>query len=186
MNETIQNILSRRSTRAYKPEQITAEDLHLVLEAGQYAPSAANQQSWHIVAVQNKDMLKKLSETFRTVYLKSGIQRFEEAAKADDFNPFYNAPTYIMVFADDKAIAPTHDGSLAIGNMLLAAEALGLGGCWLHAVNFVFKTPVGEALKGELGIPEGYSPVGAVAIGYKAAETATAAPRREGTVTVIK
>jgi nitroreductase len=186
MSETWETILSRRSIRNFKPEQITDEELNLIVEAGQYAPSAANQQSWHIVAVQNKDVLKKLSETFKTIYLKSGNQRFEAAAKSDDFNPFYNAPTYIMVFGDEKAIAPIHDGCLAIENMLLAAEAQGIGSCWLHAVNFVFSKPEGKALEKELGIPEGYLPVGSVAIGYKAVNAPAAAPRKEGTVTIIK
>jgi nitroreductase len=186
MNETLKTILSRRSTRNFKPEQITDEELHLILEAGQYAPSAMNQQSWHIVAVQNIDVLNKLTKTFKTVYLNSGNPRFETIAKTDNFNPFYNAPTYIMVFGDEKAIAPTHDGCLALENMLIAAEAQGIGGCWLHAMNFIFKKPEAKLIQDELGNLEGYIPVGAIAIGYKAVDANPAAPRREGTVTIIK
>lgn len=186
MNETLETILNRRSIRKFKPEQITDEELQKIIKAGQYAPSAANQQSWHIVAIQNKDVLKKLCDTFRSIYLKSGNQRFEDAANSENFNPFYNAPTYIMVFGEEKAIAPIHDGSLVIGNMLLAAEAQGIGGCWLHAMNFVFKTEEGKTLEKELGISEGYTPVGALAIGYKGMPSPAAAPRREGTVSIIK
>lgn len=185
VNETIRTILNRRSIRTFKPEQITDDELWIILTAGQYAPSAMNEQSWHIVAVQSPEAMKKLCAAFQSVYLHSGSPNFEAAAKAGDFNPFYNAPTYIMVFGDEKAIAPTHDGSLAIENMLLAAESLGLGGCWLHSVNFVFRKPEGRALYKELGIPEGYAPVGAIAVGYKAAPSPAAAPRKEGTVTIL-
>jgi nitroreductase len=186
MNETLKTIKSRRSVRNFKPEQITDDELNMIVEAGQYAPSAANQQSWHIVAIQNKDILKKLSETFKGVFLNSGNPRFEAIAKAEGFNPFYNAPTYIMVFGDGKAIAPTHDCCLALENMMLAAQSQGIGSCWLHAVNFVFAKPEGIALEKEFGIPEGYVPVGAAAFGYKAVNSPEAAPRRDGTVSIIK
>jgi nitroreductase len=186
MNETMKTILSRRSIRKFKPEQISDEDLNVILQAGQYAPNAMNEQLWHFVAVQNKDLLNKLTDAFKNVYLKSGNPKFEAVAKSENFNPYYNAPTFIMVFCDEKAIAPTHDGSLAIGNMLLAAEAQGLGGCWLHAVNFVFNSVEGKDIVKEYGVPEGYAPVGALAVGYKAVESPEPSPRKEGTITILK
>ena len=88
----------------------------------------------------------------------------------------------ILVFGKKDAIAPVCDGSLAIGNLLLAAKALGLGSCWIHCVNDLFKE---EAAAAEWGVPAGYRPVGSVALGFPAGEAPAAKPRKEGTVTRI-
>lgn len=186
MNETLKTILSRRSIRKFKQEQVTDEELQAILEAGKFAPSAMNQQSWHFTVVQNKEMLKKINGVCRTVFANSGNNHFAERAKAENFSPFYNAPTFIIVCGDERAVAPQNDGSLALGNMLLAAESLGIGSCWIHAMNFVFSTEAGKALKKELGVPEGYVSVGAAAFGYKAVAAPSPAARKEGTVHIIK
>ncbi|MEL7565032.1 MAG: nitroreductase [Dehalobacterium sp.] len=186
MNETLSSILTRRSIRQYKQEQIKDEEVHMILEVGKFAPSAMNQQSWHFTVVQNKDMLKRINETAKAAFLKSGNNNFVERAKAENFSPFHNAPTFIIVCGDEKAIAPQNDGSLALGNMFLAAHSLGIGSCWIHAMNFLFSTEEGKALKKELGIPEGYVSVGAGAFGYKAAEAPSPSPRKDGTVNFIK
>lgn len=186
MNQTLKDLLSRRSIRKYKPDQIKDEELQSILEAGQYAPSAMNQQSWHFTVIQNPDVLNKVKEATRAALLNSGIQRYEAFAKAENFSPFHNAPTLIIVFGDEKAIAPQHDGALAIGNMLLAAHAVGVGSCWIHAVNMLFASEEGKALKAELGVPEGYVSVASAAFGYNAGEAPKAPPRKEGTVNIIK
>ncbi|HWQ41715.1 MAG TPA: nitroreductase family protein [Desulfosporosinus sp.] len=121
MNETINTILSRRSIRAYKQEQIKDENLQLILNAGMFAPSAMNQQSWHFTAVQNKETLQKINQATKGVLLKSGNARFEEIAKSEKFNAFYNAPTLIVISGDEKAIAPQCDCVLAMENIFLAA-----------------------------------------------------------------
>lgn len=186
MNETLKSIMSRRSIRKYEQNQIKDEELLTILEAGKYAPSAMNQQPWHFTVVQNKEILQKINEACRAAFIKSGNKNFEERAKAENFSIFYNAPTFIIVSGDEKAIAPQNDCSLALGNMFLAAESLGIGSCWIHAMNFLFTTEEGKSLKIELGIPEGYSPVGSGAFGYKAVESPSPAPRRNGTVNLIK
>ncbi|ATW26868.1 nitroreductase family protein [Candidatus Formimonas warabiya] len=186
MNETLYNILTRRSIRQYQQKQLKDEEVQSILEAGQFAPSAMNQQSWHITVVQSKEMLQKINGTCRAVFLKSGVKNMEERGKAENFSPFYHAPTFIIVCGEANAIAPQNDGSLALGNMLLAAHSLGIGSCWIHAMNYVFSTEEGKALKKELGIPEGYVSVGAAAFGYKAGESPAPAPRKEGTVHIIK
>jgi nitroreductase len=186
MNETIKAILNRRSIRKYKNVQISDEDLHLILQAGIFAPSAMNQQSWHFTVVQNKEVQQKINDTCKTAFAKSGNKNFEERAKAENFSIFYNAPTFIIVSGDQKAIAPQNDGSLALGNMFNAAESLGIGSCWVHAMSFLFSAEEGQALKKELGIPEGYIPIGSGAFGYKDTEQPFPAPRKEGTVNIIK
>lgn len=186
MNETLKTILSRRSIRQYKQKQIREEELHAILEAGKFAPSAMNQQSWHFTVVQNKEILQKINEACRAAFAKSGNKNFEARAKAENFSPFYNSPTFIIVSGDEKAIAARNDGSLALGNMFLAAESLGIGSCWIHAMNFLFSTEEGMSLKKELSIPEDYVCVGSGAFGYKAVESPSPAPRKAGTVNIIK
>lgn len=70
--------------------------------------------------------------------------------------------------------------------MLVAAESLAIGSCWIHAVNFLFTTDAGKSLRNELGIPEGYIAIGSAGFGYKVAESPTPAPRRAATVNIIK
>jgi len=186
MSETIKTLLSRRSIRTYKPEQIKEEELQTILQAGQYAPSARNEQSWHFTVVQNPEVLEKISAIGKAAFEKSGNEFLRERAKAENFSLFYHAPTYIIVSGENSAIAPEADGALALGNLFLAAEALGIGSVWIHAVNFLKDTEEGKVLFKELCIPEGYTPIGSGAFGYNAGEKPEAAPRREGTITYIK
>ncbi|HEY5586107.1 MAG TPA: nitroreductase family protein [Ruminiclostridium sp.] len=187
MNETLKTILTRRSIRKYEEKQIKDEELQNILEAGKFAPSAMNQQSWHFTVIQNKEMLQNLNETCKTAFMKSGNKGFEDMAKSENFSIFYNAPTFIIVSGDQKAIAPQCDGSLAIENMFIAAESLAIGSCWIHAMSFLFSTQEGKTLLKDLGIPEGYVPVGSGAFGYKGVEQQPSpAPRKESTVNIIK
>lgn len=166
MNEVICAIEGRRSIRSYRTDPVPEEKLEAVVKAGLMAPSAMNQQSWHFVVISGKG-----AERYRT-YCIEKLGR----------DPYYGAPAMILVFGKKDAIAPVCDGSLAIGNLLLAAKALGLGSCWIHCVNDLFKE---EAAAAEWGVPAGYRPVGSVALGFPAGEAPTAKPRKEGTVTRI-
>lgn len=186
MSETLKTILERRSIRNFKAEQIKDNELELILEAAKFAPSAMNEQAWHFTVIQNKDVINKFNQTAKDIYLKSGNDRFISLAKAEDFSVFYHAPTYIIVSADEKAVAPVADSALALGNIFLAAEALGLGAVWIHAVNYLYTTAEGKLLFKELGIPEGYVPYGSAAIGYNAGEKPQPKPRKEGAVNIIK
>lgn len=166
MNEVICAIEGRRSIRNYRTDPVPEEKLEAVVKAGLMAPSAMNQQSWHFVVISGKG-----AERYRT-YCIEKLGR----------DPYYGAPAMILVFGKKDAIAPVCDGSLAIGNLLLTAKALGLGSCWIHCVNDLFKE---EAAAAEWGVPAGYRPVGSVALGFPAGEAPAAKPRKEGTVTRI-
>ena len=166
MNEVICAIEGRRSIRSYRTDPVPEEKLEAVVKAGLMAPSAMNQQSWHFVVISGKG-----AERYRT-YCIEKLGR----------DPYYGAPAMILVFGKKDAIAPVCDGSLAIGNLLLAAKALGLGSCWIHCVNDLFKE---EAAAAEWGVPAGYRPEGSVALGFPAGEAPAAKPRKEGTVTRI-
>lgn len=185
MNETIRTILNRRSIRVYKQEKIKDEDLQIILNAGLFAPSAMNQQSWHFTVVRNKETLQKINQTVRDNFLKSGIKRFEEMAKSENFNLFYNAPTLIIVSGDEKAIAPQCDCALALENMFLAASSIGIGSCWIHAITQLSNTEEGNSLISALGIPQENKIFASGVFGYAAVVAPAAAPRKENSVNII-
>lgn len=173
MNETMKTLLTRRSIRKFKEDQISDEELSAVIEAGKYAPTAANQQSEIFIVVQNKDAMKK-------------IDAMNAAIIGKDVHPFYGAPTVILVLADRSKAAPIEDASLALGNMFNAAASLGLGTCWIHRVRQMFETEEGKALLTEWGVEGDYVGVGACAIGYPDCPQPEAAPRKEKFVFYVK
>lgn len=173
MNETIKNLLERRSVRKFKSEQIKDEELELIVKAGQYAPTAKGQQPWLIIAVQNKETRELLTKMNAAVVNAST-------------DTYYGAPTIILVLAKPDAIAPVADGALALGNMYNAAHALGIGACWINREKEMFASEEGKALLKKWGVTGEYIGVGALSIGYPDCELPKPAPRREGTVMYIK
>jgi len=169
MNETIKTLLERRSIRKFKPEQIKEEELSAILEAGIYAPSGANQQSALFVVIQDKETLKKLSA-------------MNAAVLGKPIDPYYNAPTVILVFADKSKITPVEDASLALGNMLNAAASLGIGSCWVHRTKQMFEKDEGKDLLRKWGITGDYIGVGSCILGYPDCEHPKAAPRKDNSV----
>ena len=166
-------IRTRRSYRNYKPEQITDEQLNAVLEAGTYAPTSRGLQSPFIVAVQNNE-------------LKSLLAKMNAEIMGVTTNPYYNAPTYVLVFVPAEAPNGIQDASLVLENMMLAAHAQGLGSCWIHREREMFATEEGKDLMKQWGLPEGLVGIGALALGYPNAEPTPAKPRKEGYTRVIR
>jgi nitroreductase len=169
MNETIKTLLERRSIRKFKLEQIKEGELNAILEAGMYAPSGANQQSALFVVIQDKQTLKKLSAMNASVLGK-------------DIDPYYNAPTLILVFADRSKVTPVEDASLALGNMFNAAASLGIGSCWVHRAKQMFETEEGKDLMKKWGVTGDHIGVGSCILGYPDGEHPKAAPRKDNFV----
>ena len=168
-NETIQTIRSRRSCRAYKPEQITNEELEAVLGAGTYAASAMGKQSAKIVVVQDAATREKLS-------------RMNAAIMGKDCDPMYGAPTILVVLADAHANCAVQDGSLVMGNLMNAAASLGIGSCWIHRAKEVFASEEGKALLKKWGVEGDYEGIGHCVLGYPAGDVPKAKPRKENYV----
>lgn len=163
--ETLWSMKERRSIRAYRKEQITQEELDAVLDAGTYAPSGMGRQSARIVAVQDTE----------TVALLSKLNAKVMGANSD---PFYGAPTVVIVFGDKNVGTYLEDGALVMGNLLLAAYAVGLGACWIHRAREVFEMPEGRALMDKWGIPHHFVGIGHCILGYADGELPRAKTRK--------
>ena len=166
-------IRTRRSCRSYRKEQTKDEELKAVLEAGTYAPTSRGKQAPFIVAVQNEELLAHLAKMNAEVM---GVTS----------TPYYDAPTSILVEVSPASHTPFCDGRCVLENMMLAANALGLGTCWNHNEREMFETEEGKQLLKEWGIPENVIGVGALAIGYPDGEPSPAKPRKEGYYRIIK
>lgn len=166
-NEVLSAIAARRSCRAYQPEQIKPEELQAVVEAGTWAPTAMNRQSPIIVAVQDKATRDRLSALNAQIMGRDG-------------DPFYGAPTVLVVLADRQIPTYVEDGSLVLGNLLLAASSIGLGACWINRAKETFDREEGKALLRQWGLdPERYRGVGNCILGYPApGGIKPAAPRK--------
>lgn len=166
MQSTIDDLKTRRSCRAYKGEQISVDELNLVLEAGEYAPTGMGMQSPIMVVVQDKPTIKLLSDINAEIM---GVNK----------DPFYGAPTVVVVLADTNRPTWVEDGSLVMGNLMNAAHAIGLGSCWINRARETFDRPEGKELLKKWGIPETYRGVGNCILGYPAAEAPKTKPRKE-------
>ena len=171
MNETMNNILTRRSIRKYTPEMPKREDLEQIIRAGLYAASGKGGQSSIIVAVTDRALRDRLMEMNRKI-----------GGWAEGFDPFYGAPAVLLVLAKKNTPFTVADGSLSMGNMMLAAHALGLGSCWINRAKEAFDTEEGKALLRELGIKGEYEGVGHCIVGYPDGPAPEPKPRAEGRV----
>ena len=169
MNEAMKNLLERRSVRGYKKDLVPADVLDEILEAGKYAPSGMGQQKTLMVVTQDPELVAKLSRMNADVM----------GAKSD---PFYGAPTVVIVFADSEQGTCVENGSLVMGNLMNAAHAVGVDSCWIHRAREVFDSEEGKALKAEWGAPESYIGIGHCVLGYRSGEYPEAKARKDGFV----
>ena len=167
MKETLLDIKARRSCRKFSDRQIEAEQLDAILEAGTWAATGRGMQSPIMIVVQDKPTLEKLS-------------KMNAAILGVESDPFYGAPTAVIVLADKNRPTCVEDGSLVMGNLMLAAHAVGAASCWIHRAEEVFESEEGKAMLKEWGIEGEYVGIGHCALGYAAENgLAPAKPRKE-------
>ena len=166
MNDTIKTLIERRSCKKFKSEQIKDEELNLILQAGMNAPTGKGMQSPIILVLQDKKNIDKL-------------RKLNAKILGADVDPFYNAPTVLVVMADKNMFTHVEDASLVLGNMMNAAFSLGVGSCWIHRAKEEFQTEEGKALLKEWNIPENYEGVGHCVLGYPAMEYMLRKPRKK-------
>ena len=171
MNEIIRAMEERRSIRSFKPEMPPKEVLQQIVEAGLYAASGKGQQAAIVVAVTNKALRDKLAEENRRI-----------AGAPEGSDPFYGAPAVLVVLGRKDWPTHVYDGSLVMGNLLLAAHALGLGSIWIHRAKEEFEDPEYQQLLKDLGVEGEWEGIGHCAVGYLNGEAPAPAPRKPGRV----
>lgn len=172
MNQTVKSMISRRCVRSYTSEQIKESQLEEILEAGKYAPNAMGRQPVKMVVIQDRDTIAQLSKINAEIM---GVDR----------DPFYGAPTVIVVLADKTLSTFINDGSLVMGNLMNAAYAVGVDSCWVHRAKEEFETEEGKALLAQWGIDEKYAGIGHCILGYHDGEYPQAAVRKSDMVVRI-
>ena len=164
-NEVIKTLVERRSVRKYTKKQVEEEKLQLILKAGTYAPTGMGKQSPVMVVVQDPETISILS-------------RLNAKAMGSSGDPFYGAPTVVVVLADKNVWTCVEDGSLVMGNLMNAAFSLGVDSCWIHRAKEVFEMKEGKELLKKWGIGENYIGVGNCILGYRDGQLSSARPRK--------
>lgn len=171
MNDIIRAMEERRSIRKFKPDMPAKEDIDQIIEAGLYAANGMGKQATITVAVTNKELRDKLSS------VNCQIGGWKEG-----FDPFYGAPVILIVLADQNWANRVYDGSLVMGNMMLAAYSLGLGSIWIHRAKEEFEMPEYQQLLKDLHVEGEWEGIGHCAIGYAEGSLPKAAKRKDGRV----
>ena len=168
-----ENLLSlietRRSIRKFKPDMVPKQIIDQIVTAGTYAATGMNKQSPIILAVTDREVRDRLSRWNAEILGKEG-------------DPFYGAPVVLIVLADKSCPNHVYDGSLVMGNLMLAAHALGIGSCWIHRAKEEFDRPEGKELLKSLGITGDYEGIVHCVLGYVEGHYPAAAPRKENWV----
>ena len=169
MSDVLEAIKKRRSIRKYKDTMVPKEIIDKIIEAGTYAATGMGKQSPIIIAVTNKELRDKLSAMNAKVMGK-------------DADPFYGAPVVLVVLASKERPTYIYDGSLVMGNLMLEADALGIGSCWIHRAKEEFESEEGKEILRSLGIEGDYEGIGHCILGYADGPAPKAAPRKESYV----
>lgn len=169
MNDFIRKLEKRRSIRKFRPDMPAKDDIQLIVEAGLFAPSGMNRQATLTLAVTNKKMRDAIAEANRKI-----------GGWPKGFDPFYGAPVILIVLADKSCSTGIYDGSLVMGNMMLAAHSLGLGSIWIHRAREEFETDEWKGFLKDIGISGEWEGIGHCAVGYIDGDVPAPAPRKDG------
>lgn len=175
MNEVLKVLETRRSCRKFKPDMVEEEKIEEIVKAGTYAPTGKNNQSPIIIAVTNKELRDKISE-----------ENCKIGGWSEGFDPFYGAPVILIVLADKNIGTYQYDGPLVMGNLMNAAESVGVNSIWIHRAKEEFESDFGKKILRDLGIEGDYEGIGHCALGYAAEPLKEASPRKENYVYYIK
>ena len=171
MNEVLKVLENRRSCRNFKPDMVKQEELKAIIKAGTYAATGMGKQSPIIIAVTNKELRDALSEENRKI-----------GGWKEGFDPFYGAPVVLVVLANKDIPTYIYDGALVMGNLMNAAESLGVGSIWIHRAKEEVDSEFGKDLLKKLGIEGNFEGIGHCALGYAAEPSKAAAARKENYV----
>ena len=171
-------IVTRRSTRNYKPTPVEPEKLARIIDAGRYAPSGGNSQTNRFFVVQKQeiiaDLIKLVEEAFSKMDVYDGMYRSLRnsilRSKEGGYLFCYNAPVLVVVANKKDYGNNMADCAVAIENMMVEANALDLGSCWINQLRWLNEEPTLLEYMRKLGLPEDERVYGAVIFGYPATE----------------
>lgn len=152
-NPVLNEIMTRRSIRKYKPDMVPKEDLETIIQAGLHAANGRHLEAPIIIAVTDKKVRDELSKINAKIWKR-------------DTDPFFGAPVVLVVLSNKAVPTYVYDGSLAMGNMMLAADSMGYGCCWIHRARETFELPAWQDFLRSLGIDGEYEGIGNLIVGY--------------------
>lgn len=184
---TLEAILTRRSTRKFQAKPVELEKLQKIVEAGRFAPTGGNCQSNHFFAISNPDVLKKLVELVQSAFaamelredLYKSLQNSIRLSQKGGYVFDYNAPALVVVACQKDYGNNMADVACALENMMVAANELDLGSCYINQLKWLNEDPALLAYFKELGLKDSERIYGSVAIGY--ADTESGLPNRAET-----
>ncbi|HHV12416.1 MAG TPA: nitroreductase family protein [Clostridiales bacterium] len=194
MNEVINCIKTRRSCRRFKEEQIPDQDLEAILEAGRYAPSGGNNQSCHLIVIQNKSVLLELRNLVEQEFSKmevyegmyKSIKASIQASKKGGYDFYYSAPTLVVVANQKDYGNALTDSACLLENMMLAATSLNIGSCWINQLRWLDGNEEIRAFLEKLGLGGDEAVCGGLALGRKAVKDQEPLKRVGNQITYIK
>ncbi len=173
VNAVIKSLQNRRSIRSFLDKSVDPEQLAEILKTGTYAATGMGKQSPIIILVSSADIREKIVNMNAKIMGREGT------------DPFYGAPTILIVLADPKVPTYIEDGSLVLGNMMNAAYAVGVDSCWIHRAREEFESEEGKELLRKWGIPEHYVGIGHLALGYRNCEYPTPRERKKDYIHIV-
>ncbi len=195
MNKVLENIKNRRSIRQYHKNQIKDDELDMIIEAAIYAPTGGNEQPWHFTVIQDSEFIDQMNVEAKKVManlpadfnsideISGSAEKVIQMGKSEQLHIFYHAPTVMIISGREGATTPLPDCCAATQNILLTAESMDIGSCWVGLARFSFEN---QEIIRKLGIPDGYKPYYAVCLGYKASNNNVAPERNRDVVNYIK
>ncbi len=173
INAVLKTLEERRSIRDFSSRKVEGEKLAAILKAGTYAATGMGKQSPIIVVVDSPEMRERIRSMNARIIGRP------------DSDPFYGAPTILLVLANADVSTCVEDGSLVLGNLMNAAYALGVDSCWIHRAREEFASDEGKALLRAWGIEGNYIGVGHLAVGYRNCEYPTPRPRKKDYIYIV-
>lgn len=181
----LNNILERRAIRKYTDQQVSQEQIDTIMKCAIYAPSALNKQPWEMRVVQNPEILKEVNARFLKFAQGKEFQGSAARYREPGFSIFHSAPTLIVIAGDKASNYAKLDIGIALQNILLSADALGLGTCPIGSLVPILNLPENADILKLLNIPEGYEVTINVALGHPA-ESPAAPVRYSDKVKIIR
>ncbi|MDL2316639.1 nitroreductase [Desulfovibrio sp. OttesenSCG-928-A18] len=186
MNDSIRNILQRRSIRKFRPDQFPRAELEAIVQAGLFAPSARNRQPWHITVLRGLERIAALNAEVKAATARMPDNHYKAMVGASGYSINYHAPTFILVSGDPELSALAQvDCALVMQNMMLAACSLGLGSCWINQLGPLNGEAGFRQVLDKLQVPAQNRVYACLALGYVQGEQPPAPERKSGTVTYI-